>query len=235
MSHPPPISPLFAPQGDLSALYGSCSTDTYRILCNMHELTRTFIHRWNYANDAYAQTSPNVGSYESHMQQIYTRLLLFPSTTDVQVAPDWVYESCRLAALIYCRSIVQGMPLSDSADIVLAPSSNVAFAGVTMLRALHDALMNTDKNSNWGDMYGVFMWICLVGGAAAWPPRSQDTYGISDEGPAPTAWMKKWFALFAVKSSLGGGFEQALAATEAQRTMLQVQNLIGLKGGIASQ
>jgi hypothetical protein len=228
----PPISPLFAPQGDLSTLFSRCSNDTYRILCDMHELTRTFIHRWNYPNDAYAQSASHLASYDHHMQQIYTRLLLC-QRTDVHGAPDWVYESCRLAALIYCRSIVQGVPFSDSANIVHAPSSSVAFSGVTWIRALHEALVNTDHKGDWGEMHGVFMWICLVGGAASWPPRSQ--YETHDEDHTITAWSKKWFALFAVKSSLAGGFDHALATTEAQRTMLHVQELIKLKRGIASQ
>jgi len=233
MSHPPPISPLFAPNGDLSALYGSCSGDTFQILLEMHELTHLFINSWNFDND-YAQLSSTAATFDNRMQQIYTRLLLCPST-DVHGAPDWVYESCRLASLIYCRSIIQGVPFSESANIIHAPGDNVSFPGVTLIRALHDALLKTDKSDNWGPLYGVFMWICLVGGAAAWPPRVQHTYGINDEDHATTAWMKKWFALFAVKSSLGGGFDQALAETQAQRTMLQVQNLIHLKGGIASQ
>jgi hypothetical protein len=232
MSHPPPVSPLFAPNNDFSALYGSCSSETIQILINMHDLTQTFTRRWSYHD--YAQSSSALSSDDSHMQQIYTSLLLCPPT-DIYGGPDWVYESCRLAALIYCRSVVQGVPLSDSANVIHAPRDNVSYPGVALIRALHDTLLRTNKNGNWGEMYGVFMWICMVGGAAAWPPRPQHTYGINDEDHATTAWIKKWFALFAVKSSWGGGFEQALAAIEAQRTMLQVQHLISLKGGISCQ
>lgn len=231
---PLPVSPLYTPHGDLSILYGTCTDSTYDILSDMHELTRTFMLRWNYVSDVYPpQSSTELASYDAHMQQIYRRLLLRPSTDD-DITPDWVYESCRLAALIYCRSIVQGVPLSDAANVMHAGSSSIDMSGTTIITALHNALDNTDKQGNWGAMCGVFLWICLVGGAASWPSTAP-LYGERDENQAGTAWVRKCFALFAVKSALRCGFEHAGAVVEAQRTMLQVQNLISLKRGIASQ
>ncbi|KAF2110852.1 hypothetical protein BDV96DRAFT_192468 [Lophiotrema nucula] len=224
-----PVSPLYAPHGDLSPMYGLCTDATYEILCDMHELTRTFVARWTYVGGS----STDLASYDAHMQQIYTTLLLRPSTDD-DITADWVYESCRLAALIYCRSIVQGMPLSDSANTIHARSSGADISGITMISALHNALENTDKSGLWGDMCGVFLWICLVGGAGSWP-SSQLVFGERDDLHTSSAWVRKCFALLAVKSSLSHGFEHAGAVVEAQRTMLQVQSLINLKRGIASQ
>ncbi|KAF2278955.1 uncharacterized protein EI97DRAFT_440451 [Westerdykella ornata] len=238
----PPISPLFAPNGDLSVLYSSCSDGCYQILCDMHELTNTFIHRWTYTTERYPQSSLELASYDLHMQQIYSRLLLRPPT-DPHTDPDWTYESCRLAALIYCRSIVQGVPLSDSAGVMHASSRDDpgAPSGVTLLSALHQALGCTDTNSDWGDLYGVCLWVCLVGGAASWHSCAQpaDAAGYAsqrheDEDRA-AAWARKRFALFSVKSSLACGFHQASAMLEMQRRMLRVQRLIAVKGGIASQ
>lgn len=201
----------------------------------MQDLTRTFVLRWNYVSDGFSsQTSTDLASYDAHMQQIYTRLLLRPSTDD-DISPDWVYESCRLAALIYCRSIVQGVPLSDSANIMHARSSSLDMSGTTVLVALHNALENTEKSSFWGDLHGVLLWICLVGGAASWPSVAQPVFGELDDTHSGSAWVRKWFALWAVKSSVGCGLDQANAVVEAQRTMLQIQNLINLKRGIASQ
>ncbi|ORY08359.1 hypothetical protein BCR34DRAFT_626257 [Clohesyomyces aquaticus] len=208
----PPVSPLYAPGGDLSSIFGHCS-------------------------DANAE----LASYDDHMQQIYIRLLSRPSADD-DVAPDYVYESCRLAALIYCSSIVQGLPFSESASAMHARGSAVevgeAFAfhnpGATRLSALHSVLDYTDKSDDWGIMYGVYSWICLVGGAAAWPSTNM-IYGEPNDLQTSAAWMRKCFALWAVKAGICVGFEQAAPATEAQRTMLQVQNLINLKRGIASQ
>jgi hypothetical protein len=201
----------------------------------MHDLTRTFITRWSYVSDVYPpQASSQLASYDAHMQQIYTRLLLRASTED-EITQDWIYESCRLAALIYCRSIVQGVPLSDSANVMHARSSGLDISGVTMISALHSALENTDRTSNWGSMCGILSWICLVGGAASWPSAVPSVFTEQEESQPAAAWARKCFALFAVKSSLGCGLEHAGALAEAQRTMLQVQNLINLKRGIASQ
>ncbi|KAF2871522.1 hypothetical protein BDV95DRAFT_628708 [Massariosphaeria phaeospora] len=228
-----PMSPLYAPHGDLSSLYGRCSDNSYEIICDMQDLTRTFMARWNYASDIFSHTStPELASYDAHMQQIYTRLLLRPST-EHEITPDWIYESCRLASLIYCRSIVQGVPLSDSANVLHARNSAADLSGITVLSALHNALDHTDRSSHWGDINGVFLWICLVGGAASWPSM-QSLYGEVDEHQS-AAWARKCFALYAVKASLVHTFEHAGAVVDAQRTMLQVQNLINLKRGSGSQ
>lgn len=235
--HELPISPLFAPHGNLHSLYGHCSTDgTYRILSDMHELTQAFVMRWSYANDVYSPSSQSqVASYDAHMQQIYTRLLLKPSA-DEDITPDWIYESVRLAAHIYCRSIVHGLPFSDAANVTHARSSGTDISnGITVISALHQAIENTDKRDSWGNLSGVFLWVSLVGGAASWPSPSQSAYGGFNEHSASSAWIRKCFSLYAVKSSLACGLEHASAIVEAQRAMLQVQSLINLRRGISSQ
>lgn len=234
LEQPPPISPLYPLHGDVSGIYGSCSDGTYEIIHDMHELTQTFVARWNYVGGVYLpSSSAELASYDINMQQIYTRLLLRPSSTE-DLTTDWVYESCRLAALIYCRSIVQGVPLTDSANVLHAGNPGANILGITAIQALHNALNNTDKRNYWGDMSGVFFWVCLVGGAGSWS-STQSVYGERDEGQHPAAWIRKCFALYAVRSSMAHGFEHAGAVVEGQRTMLQVQNLINLKRGIASQ
>ena len=197
-----PVSPLFSPHGSLSSLYASCTEGTYQVLSDMQDLTQTFLTRWNYVTGIYKQQSPaNLAGYDAHMQQIYARLMVRPSTED-DMNPDWTYEACRLAALIYCRSIVQGMPLSDSANQMHDRSSGVEVT--TILTALHSAVDRTDKIRYWGDLRGVFQWICLVGGAASWPSSvASSPYEERDENQAKSAWVRKCFALWAVKSLYG--------------------------------
>ncbi|KAL5423997.1 hypothetical protein PMIN04_003455 [Paraphaeosphaeria minitans] len=216
-----PISPLYAPEGNLSALYGRCSVDTFEIIRDMHQLTRTFVNRWRYpeSEDAVA---------ESRLVQIYTRILYRPSTED-DVSDDWIYESCRIAALIYCRSIVQGMPLAQSANVMHARSSGLG-TGTTLISALHRAVDQTDRVGQWGDMSGVLLWVYLVGGAASWP-SFQPLHVELPEDQSSTAWTRKWFALHAVRTSLSINFDHADAIVESQRTMLQVQHMIGLRRG----
>ena len=231
----------------MSGLFGTlfCSNETYQLLCDMHELTQTFILRWGYVSDGYsASAASEIRSYDAHMQQIYTQRILTLPMKDSEPS-DWVYECVRLTSLILCRSMLQGVPLSESASIVpasssqlsmnLSPDSYVHDNGYTMLSALHNALENTDKTDCWGELGGVFLWICLLGGAACWQSNGQAHYGETDEMVAQRAWTRKCFALWTVKASLRLGFEQPAAVVESQRTMLQVQRLIGLKSGIRSQ
>jgi hypothetical protein len=218
----------------MSGIYGSCSEETYSIIYDMHELTQVFLARWNYVGGVYPpSSSAEVASFDLNMQQIYTRLLLRPSSTD-PLSTDWVYESCRLTALIYCRSIVQGVSLAESADVMHAPHSGAGNSGITVIQALHSALDNTDKRGHWGDLAGVFLWVCLVGGAGSWSSE-QSVYGERDDGQQPSAWIKKTFSLYAVKSAMAIGAEHAGPVVEAQRTMLRVQDLINLNRGITSQ
>jgi hypothetical protein len=226
-----PFSPLYAPSGDLSSLFGFCSDNTYEILCDMEELKRMFFLRWSYVNDVFPPQSPSeLASYDADMQRIYSRLLHRPSAED-EIIVDWVYESCRLAALIYCRSIVQGVPLSDAASVM----SGAGLSYSTVVAALHNALNNTDRSEHWGPLRGVFLWICLVGGAASWPAKLNPTFSDTDDGWKAAAWTRKCFALYTVKTALGCGFDHASAVIESQRTMLQIQHLINLKMGISSQ
>ncbi|KAF2202280.1 hypothetical protein GQ43DRAFT_369463 [Delitschia confertaspora ATCC 74209] len=246
IDHIAPLSPLYCPGGDMSPIFGtlSCSSETYEILYDMHELTRTFILRWSYTGDSYAARSPaETASYDAYMQQICTRAFLRPSQGGFQSKTDWIYESCRLAALIYCQSLVQGVPLSEStsspytqtAGNELSPDTYLSQnSGYTVILALHNAIENTDKSAQWEELCGVFLWITLVGAAASWQTVSM-AYGETDEMRTRKAWTRKCFALYSVKVSLVLGFEQPGAVVEAQRTMLQVQRLANLKRGIRSQ
>lgn len=221
LGSPQPISPLFAPEGNLSGLYGRCSVDMFEILQDMHELTRTFLTRWSYPGCEDATS-------ESHLEQIYTRLLYRPSTED-DIVPDSIYESCRIAALIYCRSIVHNMPLAQSANVMHACSSGSG-QGITLISALHRAVDCTDRSGHWNDLCGVLLWVHLVGGAASWP-SFQPLYAELPESQSSSALTRKWFALHAVRTSLSINFDHADAIVEAQRTMLQVQHMISLGRG----
>jgi hypothetical protein len=66
-----------------------------------------------------------------------------------------VYESCRLAALIYCHVLYDRFPSSDIINI--SPS-------LPLLHSLQAALVKTDISECWGDMAGVLYWCALVGG-----------------------------------------------------------------------
>ena len=114
----------------------------------MHSLTRTFILRWSYVHTTGGADAMAASSYDSLMEHTYARLLLRPPALDDKGRGDEeakarasVYEACRLAALIYTRSIVQGAALADSGDVVharpTAASMHVASAPHTPAAVAH--------------------------------------------------------------------------------------------------
>lgn len=226
------ISPLYAPHGDMLNIYGSCSIGAFEIISDMYALSQTFLARCSYGGNIHPAPNAAVAAYDAQLQQIYSRLRLRPST-EADLTPDWVYESCRLAALIYCRSIVRGVSLAESANLMHPRGSGPEADSTTLLLALHEALMRTDTRGCWGStMRGVFLWVCLVGGAASWP-SARFSAGIDGEDTSPSStWARKCFALYAVRASVSVPFEYADSMIQALRTMLQVRHWIGMNIGL---
>jgi hypothetical protein len=216
------VSPLYALHGDFPSIYGLCSAATLEIISNMHNLTQTYLTRWEYASSLEPVLHAQVASCDAQTQQAYVRLLQYPSTFN-DTSLDWVYESCRLAALIYCRSIVHGSSLAESAATMYA-NADQEVTNMTLLSALHAAIMQTDTRDCWGEMRGVFLWVCLVGGAAAWPrPRFNSVVDYAAEHSLSEAWVRKCFSLLCIKAALSVPFYHAGTTIEALRTMLQVR------------
>jgi hypothetical protein len=222
-----PISPLLAPQEHMSPSYQVCSAAAIDIIWKMQRCTCTFLARWNHKGESHMISSGQLAACDAELQNIYSDLLLLPSAEDNN-SPDWVYESCRIAALIYCRSIVHGATLADSANIMHARISGSSSESGTLLSALHSALGRTNVQTCWGfELSGVFLWVALVGAAASRStPRSS-----SEETLQTSAWMRKCFALYAVRAAVSVSFDHSDATIQALRTMLQVRQYIATKTG----
>jgi hypothetical protein len=219
-------SPLYAPHGDLSGIYHVCSTTTLDLLSHMHTLTQTYLARSCYVSDLDPASDTHIVACDTKLQDMYSRILHCP-TSENDINSDWIYESCRVAALIFCRSIIHGTSLSNSAKSVYPRSRAHESTDTTLLEALHAAVMRTDISACWGDMRGTFLWVCLVGGAAAWPLSRM--VSIEHESPTPAqAWIRKFFAPYAIKAVVSVPFENAGSTIQALRTMLQVRHWVDL-------
>ncbi|KAF1937620.1 hypothetical protein EJ02DRAFT_469556 [Clathrospora elynae] len=225
-----PISPLSAPIEDMSRLYGHCSTRTMELTGDMQRCTSIFLARWSHTGTAESTLSGQLATCDAQLQQTYIRLLSLPSTED-DLSPNWIYESCRLAALIYCRSIIHGAAFADSAATMHARNAGPNTESSTLLAALYEALNKTDTQGCWGTpLRGIFLWVCLVGSAASWSsarPSNDD-----EETSQASAWMRKCFALYAVRAAVSVPFELADATIHALRTMLQVRRGMAAKKGL---
>lgn len=219
------ISPLSTPLEDMTRLYRSCSASTSEIVNDMQRCTHIFLARWNSLGGVQTTSNERLANFDLQLQDIYSRLLSLPSTK-VELARDWVYESCRLAALIYCRSIVHGTAFSDSANTTHAGTAGSGSESVTLLPALHDALGRTDTQNCWGfDLSGVFLWVTLIGAAASW--SSEIPWSETTLHSLP--WLRKRFALYAVRAAVSVPSEHADTTILALRTMLQVRRCMAVK------
>jgi hypothetical protein len=230
--HVGPVSPLHAPHGDLSTIYGVCSASTLEIISDMHHLTQIYLARWSFVSDLDPAIHSQVTSCDAQIQQIHVHLMSRQSIANAPI-PDWVYETCRLTALIYCRSIAQNMSLADSGAIIHTRDTDTHHSSTTLLSTLHAAMMQTDTRSCWGDLRGVFLWVCLVGGAASWPSSRYSSAEFAEMTTPAQAWARKCFALYALKTTVSVPFDQAGTMIQALRTMLQVRHWLDLNSSRA--
>jgi hypothetical protein len=230
-NHGSPLSPLSAPHENPTRLTGVYSEGTSEIIRDMQSCTSMFLARSNHMGDAPIISSGQLAACDAQLQAIYSRILSLPSSED-DVVPDWTYESCRIAALIYCRSIIHGATFADSANTMPARISSSSPGGATLLSSLHDALARTDTQNCWGhDLSGVFLWVTLIGSAASWDSPSSPYTSQGKEKLHSLAWMRKCFTLYAVRAAVSVPFEHADATIHALRTMLGIRHWLKVKMG----
>lgn len=199
-------SPLYAPHGDFTALVNSCSTQTLGIIIDMKELTQAVMKHSS-------STNTFVPTRQHH--QIYDRLRSLPSTQ----GSDWTHESIRLAALMYTNAIFHRTTFFSAANI---QHRDPLLGNRTFLCAVHSAVEHTGVAGCWDDLRGVFLWVCLVGGVAAWDSANTETGFVEP----PMEWARKCFSIWAVRSVVGVGFEYADSMMEALKTGLKVRNFL---------
>lgn len=211
----------------------------------MRDLTDIFVARntaLNTIHDAeaidIARLSPPNEAYEATVDAIRTRVALLPSAhvPGIAVSADWVYESCRIAAVIYTAAIAMGIRFSVAADpnYVDTEMSSVCWDVDSHLhkRHLSEVLYETLERSNtsnmWGNLSGVLYWVSAVGAAAARVPRAIDmTQRTRFGADAYTVWVRRCLIMISTRTMIVLVFEQPTAIIAAERKLLKVQELIG--------
>ncbi|KAF1931235.1 uncharacterized protein M421DRAFT_342404 [Didymella exigua CBS 183.55] len=202
----PCASPLYALHGEFTSLGNSCSTQTLEIIIDMSNLTQAFTHQ-------HQGVTNFVPTPQYH--EIYSHLHRSPSAQDI----DWIHESTRLAALIYTHAIIHHTTFTSAANI---SHQDPTMGNTTVLHALLSAVDHTDAIGCWGSMRGVFLWVCLIGGAASWGSDNPEVGFVSPQ----MAWMRKCFSFWAIRAVVGVGFEFADGTMEGLRMGLRIRNLL---------
>ena len=138
-------SPLYCPSGTFEQVRQSnrCSQATLQIIYGARDLIDLLlIHREN--EEVRIEISTVKAQLESQLSA---------SNPQSPSHGDWIFESCRVAALIILQAVEQTTPLA-SCNPLLAES-------------LVQALEKTDIGGIWGDMLGVLYWVLVIGLASA--------------------------------------------------------------------
>lgn len=199
-------SPFYAPHGDFTAVMGCRSAQTVELVIEMYHLTQVVTN-----NSSSAVTF--VPNRQHH--QIYDWLQDIPSTR----GSDWVHESIRLAALIYTKAILHHTSFSSAANVL---HEDPTVGDQTTLCALLIAVEHTEVTGCWDAMRGIFLWVCLIGGAAAWGMDNTETGFVEPR----MAWARKCFSLWSIRAVVGVGFEYTDGIMDALKTGLKVRNFL---------
>jgi hypothetical protein len=235
-----PESPLFCPNIDFQTIISDehCSSSTYELLRDMRNLTDIFIADGAELVPLDGELSMN---YDLKALDIRDRLASLPSAhmPGLPTTKDWVYETCRIAALIYTAAIFQGVPFSVAADSIYDSTffESDSHASTTaedylfaprLPEALYEALIRTDTTSIWNNMSGVLYWVCAVGAAAA---RTSATVNMSQKtgfrDEAYAVWVRRCLIMASTRTMIVSIFLNPTPLLIAQKRLLKVQELIG--------
>jgi len=138
-------SPLYCPSRTFDQLHQSkrCSQATLQILYSVKYLIDLLVN--DHENEELRmEVSIIKAQLESHL----------PANDPQSTSHgDWIFESCRITALIILQAIETDKPF---------PSSNPS-----LTLSLAQVLGKSDIGDNWGDMLGVLYWVSIIGLAAA--------------------------------------------------------------------
>jgi hypothetical protein len=226
-------SPLFSPGPELVVLQHSsrCSAATHRLLVDMLCLTRAFEADLDHFAASRFVLPGREGSllFRSEVvSSIQQRVFALPSATipGLPETGDWVYEACRIAALIYTIAIIGMVPFSTA---VFPAGQFIQTRSGTQLRLVEDlyaALQQCNMDDAWGDMGGVLYWVTSVGAAAA---RVDPSHGLSVAHHPDVPHQVRVFRtlnLYSVQALVVLVFQFPGATILGQKTMLRIQSAL---------
>jgi hypothetical protein len=246
-----PESPLYSPREQMYSVVTdpACSVHTYNLLCDVRDLTDLFL--------AYSDNLVTVVDevdhgrlrtlsvdYDVTVARLRTKLASLPSayTPGLPTTNDWIYEACRLTALIFTSAIITCVPFSVAADPtrnvvvrVAASISNEGWPTKRLTESLYEVLERTNTGDSWNNMVGVFYWVCVVGSAAARVPDIVSTHsrpGVHEE--AYPTWVKRCLTMYSSRTLALMIFEHPLPLLDTQKKMHRIQALIGRRNASQS-
>ena len=186
-------------------------------------------------------SGPSFEEYDGKLSEVRARLATLPSayTPGIPLTGDWVYESCRIAAIIYTSAMILRVPFSEAASPGRSPiladmasftnsSAGGHLLSTRLAHALYETLERTNLAESWGSMGGVLYWVAAVGAAAARTPISITmTRTPRSRSEAYDVWVRRCLIMVATRAVVLLLFEYPIPMVKAQKKLLKVQELIG--------
>ncbi|EUC38455.1 hypothetical protein COCCADRAFT_82900 [Bipolaris zeicola 26-R-13] len=239
-----PESPVFCPRTDFTTIASDshCSTSTRDLLRDMRDLTDLFISQ-GAASETVRDTckidaaywEQRNAEYCSRVTAIRKRLTSLPSAhvPDLPTSNDWIFEACRIAALIYTASILLRIPFSTAANPCRNPlvaeseafnclGSDASHLNTHLSQALFKILRRTAVADVWDKMSGVLYWVSTVGAAAARSSTGDDV---------DTKWVRRYLVIYSTRTMVKLVFDHAKPIVVSQKKLLKIQQLISRPDG----
>ena len=239
-----PESPMFCPRTDFTTIASDshCSASTRDLLRDMRDLTDLFISqeaasetvRDNCKIDM-AYWEQRDAEYRSRVTVIRKRLTRLPSAhvPDLPTSNDWIFEACRITALIYTASIILHLPFSTAADPCRNPlvaeseafnclGSDASHVNTHLSEVLFKALRRTAVADVWEKMSGVLYWVSTVGAAAARSSAGDDV---------DAKWVRRHLVIYSTRTMVKLVFDHAKPIVLSQKKLLKIQQLISRPDG----
>jgi hypothetical protein len=178
--------------------------------------------------------SLNLLEYRHKANETYANLASLPSAyvPDHITYQDWVYEACRITALIYTVAIIERVPFSVAASSSIFGNISSSEATKHSLapspaEALYEVLNRTDTSNVWKDMAGVFYWVCVVGAAAARTPTALDPHHQSpSDHKKYQIWVRQCLVMHGARTLIILLFQHPMPIILAQQKLLKVQEVL---------
>jgi len=212
-----------------------------RDMCHLGDLFLSHATRPRTALDA---------EYNAHATNIVRRLGSLPSAfaSEHPMTADWMYETCRIAAIIYAGAIFQRISFSEAANPLqnaiykqfLQQSGHEPPAQLYLSVLLFEALQLADSVDTWEKFPDVLYWVCAVGAMSARTRRTRAQTEEEEEeeeaeearygGERHITLIHRCFNMHATRSLLVVVFGEAKLVGAALKKLLVLQRLVQLPG-----
>jgi hypothetical protein len=228
-----PESPIYyPPQGFQSIM---AALDPRSQMYHLLDILRTMTNKFYIEN---SQHSPNMLSAfrtakfwedsDETVSSLYGKVFAIQPAAEQDfdsMGERYMFESVRLASLVYAHALANKIPFSKAAKQVRSSSSPTIGSQEEpepMPIQIQRALLRTDVSYCWDHLAGVLFWVTLVAGAAAnpGPLANEDRVGEDEDA-------RKRLTAIGVRCCIVLSFEYGHSVLETLKRLIAIETVLG--------